>query len=164
MLCENCGKNTATTHIKKVINGVSTQKYLCGSCAAKLGFTNLGGGSIAGMLSSFLGDMLTENTGLNTKRCKGCGTGFSEIIESGKVGCAECYNEFYNDLLPYIKRVHGSVKHIGKVPNSAPLAAAEPNRIALLKQHLNDLVAREEFEAAAKVRDEIKELEAKEMQ
>ena len=38
MLCQNCGKHEATTHIKSVVNGEYTQLHLCSTCAGKLGY------------------------------------------------------------------------------------------------------------------------------
>lgn len=161
MLCENCGKNTATTHIKKIINGVATSRHLCNECAAEYGISGFGGGGIANMLSSMFGDVLTDNQSLRAKTCKKCGATFREIVNSGRVGCEECYTEFYSELLPYIKRVHGSTKHVGKVPNNAPLAVVPNDELPELRRQLHELVLKEEFEQAATVRDRIKELEKK---
>ncbi len=159
MLCENCGKNTATAYIKRIINGVATQKHLCSDCAAKYGFSGFAGGGIANMLSSMFGDIVNENQQLRAKTCNGCGMTFRDIVNSGKVGCPDCYKEFYNDLLPYLKRVHGSTKHIGKVPNNAPLAVVHDDKLTELRKTLHELVLKEEFEKAAIIRDEIKEIE-----
>lgn len=161
MLCENCGKNTATTHIKKIINGVATSRHLCEKCASEYGISGLAGGGIANMLSSMFGDIINENTTLRAKQCGRCGSTFREIVNSGKVGCEGCYTEFLDDLLPYIKRVHGSDKHIGKVPNNAPLAIVSDDELTELRRELHELVLKEEFEKAATVRDRIKELEKK---
>ena len=38
MLCQNCGKNEATTHIKQVINGDTAERHLCSECAEHLGY------------------------------------------------------------------------------------------------------------------------------
>ena len=38
MLCQNCGKNEATTHIKQVINGDTAERHLCSDCAEHLGY------------------------------------------------------------------------------------------------------------------------------
>lgn len=159
MLCENCGKFAATTHIKQTINGASTTKHLCSSCAKQYGFGSFHSNSIANMLSSMFGDIVNENQHLREKTCENCGNTFSEIVHSGKVGCSECYKTFYDELLPYIKRVHGGTKHIGKVPNNAPLAVVSDDRLTLLRKTLHELVLKEEFEQAAVVRDEIKKLE-----
>ncbi len=159
MLCENCGKYTATTHIKKIVNGVATTKHLCSLCANNysLGFQS---NSIANLLSSMFSDIINENRHLREKTCDKCGSTFSEIVNTGKVGCPECYTVFYNDLLPYLKRVHSSAEHIGKVPNNAPLAVVTEDRITTLRKTLHELVLKEEFEKAATIRDEIKKLES----
>ena len=125
MLCDKCGKNNATTHIKQIINGVVTERNLCSSCAAEEGYSKFPHGGLADMLASMFGDISGLGIESNETRCPVCGSRFSDIAETGKAGCAECYKTFYSELLPYLKRVHGSVKHIGKVPNSAPLAAVK---------------------------------------
>ncbi len=163
MLCDKCGKNNATTHIKQIINGVVTERSLCTSCAAKEGYGKFSQGSLADMLSSMFGDIGAITPGEQTVRCPVCGASFADIAESGKVGCAECYRTFYSELLPYLKRVHGTVKHTGKIPNSAPLAVKpQEETVDTLRMELNRLVSEERFEEAAVVRDKIKKLEEKE--
>lgn len=162
MLCDNCEKNIATTHIKTVVNGVLTEMDLCDNCASSLGYGKIGGDSLADMLISMFSDISPTRLERNTLRCKICNSSFSDIAKSGKAGCAECYRTFYGDLLPYLKRVHGSVKHTGKVPNSAPLVTVPQNdTVDTLRMELNRLVSEEKFEEAAKVRDKIKKLEGK---
>ncbi len=158
MLCEKCNKRQATTHIKSVVNGVKKEYNLCAECAAAEGF---GANSLTGMLASMFGDISKYNTISDGKKCSVCGASFSDIAHSGKVGCSECYNTFYDELLPYLKRVHGSLNHVGKVPNSAPLVVT-PKKTSIddLRKELARLVAEENYEQAAVVRDRIKEMEA----
>ncbi len=159
MLCEKCGKFNATTHIRRVVNGVVTEQNLCGYCAAEQGIGDMGSNSLAQMLASMLG----SGTMLGSKsqtHCDCCGSTFSDVAESGKVGCPECYKTFYNELLPYLKRVHGSTKHIGKIPNHAPLTIRpQVDTVESLRLQLNQLVREENYEQAAIVRDKIRELE-----
>ena len=160
MLCEKCGKNHATTHIRSIVNGVVTEKNLCGYCAATEGYTSLSHNSLGDMLASMFGDVLTSGSKSATLRCPCCGAAFSDIAESGKVGCSECYKTFYDQLLPYLKRVHGSTKHAGRIPNRAPLVVRPKSEtVEDLRMQLNDLVRQEKFEDAAVVRDKIKKLE-----
>ncbi len=160
MLCEKCGKNHATTHIKTIVNGVVKEKNLCGYCAANEGYNSLSHNSLTEMLSSVFGDALSAGAEKATTRCNCCGASFSDIAETGKVGCSECYKTFYSELLPYLKRVHGSTKHAGKVPNRAPLIVKpKEDTVEALRLKLNDLVRREMFEEAAVIRDKIKKLE-----
>lgn len=160
MLCEKCGKNTATTHIRSVVNGVSKEWHLCAGCAAEEG-VGAADNSLSGMLASMFGDVLAMNPSSGQIRCKCCGSTFSDIADKGKAGCPECYKTFYNEFLPYIKRVHGSSKHIGKTPagiTEAPVQKAET--VEELKAKLSKLVNEEKFEEAAKIRDRIREMEA----
>ncbi len=159
MLCEKCGKNNATTHIRTVVNGVVTEKNLCGYCAAEEGYNGLSHKGLAQMLAS----MFDDSSALfadNSVRCSCCNSTFSDIASKGKVGCPECYNTFYNELLPYLKRVHGGTRHSGKIPNRAPLIVKnQEDTIGELRMHLNELVKSEKFEEAAIIRDKIKKLE-----
>ncbi len=159
MLCEKCGKNHATTHIKTVVNGVVKEYNLCAYCAAKQGYTT---NSLAGMLASMFGEISNGELSKHQTKCSVCGAAFSDIAKTGKVGCSECYTVFYNELLPYLKRVHGSTEHAGKVPNSAPLnAKPQTQTVEDLRNELSRLVAEEKYEQAAVIRDKIKEMEEK---
>ena len=159
MICEKCGINHATTHIKTVVNGVVREYNLCEKCALAYGYT---GNSLTSVLASMFGDITTREAFEETKRCSVCGASFSDIAKNGKVGCSECYTVFYDQLLPYLKRVHGSTKHAGKIPNSAPLMVKpQTETVEEMRNELSRLVAEENYEQAAVVRDKIKELEAK---
>lgn len=163
MLCEKCGKNLATTHIRTVVNGVVREQNLCGYCAADEGYVGLSHNSFAGMLASMLGEVTNSHIKSTEKRCAVCGAQFSDIAKSGKMGCAQCYKTFNSELLPYLKRIHGSIKHSGKIPNRAPLIVKpKEDSIESLRALLNSLVSEEKYEQAAVVRDKIKKLEGKE--
>ena len=162
MICEKCGKNNATTNIKTIINGVLCEKNLCSECAVSEGYGNIGKNSLTQLLASMFGDALSIDNNSKTKRCPCCNSSFSDIAEKGLAGCAKCYETFYEEILPYLKRVHGSTKHTGKIPNRAPLAVTQTEDIlGSLRMELNRLVNEENFEQAAIIRDKIRELEDK---
>ena len=159
MLCEKCGKNTATTHIRSVINGVVSEKNLCAVCAAEEGYNKIGQNSLMDMLSSMFSDKLMTEKSLGEERCDCCGATFSQIASSGKVGCSKCYEKFRNQLIPYLKRVHGSVNHIGKKLSNEQLIVTPTDKVSDLRKKLAELVKNEKYEEAAVVRDEIKKYE-----
>lgn len=162
MKCEKCGKNTATTHIHSVVNGVVRDYNLCSACASQSGYSGSAHNSIAGMLASMFGEFMSEGISKNSPCCPVCGATFSDIAKTGKVGCSECYKTFSNELMPYLKRVHGSTKHVGVVPNKAPIMVVQNEETPdSLRMQLNRLVAEEKYEEAAVIRDKIKELEGK---
>ena len=160
MLCEKCGKNIATTHIHSIINGVKTEKHLCAECAAKESGGSFSDLSLNGMLASMFGDVMSINSASSRVRCSCCGSTFSDIANTGKAGCPQCYKTFYNEFLPYIKRVHGAVKHIGKAVNNISNGTDKQDTVLELKKQLAELVRQEKFEEAASLRDRIREMEA----
>lgn len=160
MLCEKCGKATATTHIRTVVNGVVREANLCSQCAKESGYAEFSHNSLGDMLASMFGDVTSGISAHDHKRCEVCGATFSDIAKSGKAGCAQCYTTFYSELLPYLKRVHGSTHHVGTVPNKAPLMAMpKEETLDSLRLELNRLVSEEMYEQAAVVRDKIRKLE-----
>ena len=157
MMCDKCKKNPATTHIKTVTNGVVNETNLCSYCAAEQGYNNFGKISLTNMLASMFGDGIGKLDSVTT-RCNCCGAAFSDIVESGRLGCSECYNVFKEHLMPSLIRLHGKASHIG----NRPAGVNEENnqqKINDLKENLKLAVKNEEFETAAKIRDQIKELE-----
>ncbi len=162
MLCDKCKKNVATTHIKTVINGQVTNTHLCGECAMYEGISSYKPTNIADMLLSVFDDeKFIDTQKKNIKKCSLCGTTFQEIANNGKVGCGECYKTFFEELLPYIKRIHGSTKHIATDNLNAHFENKNDD-INKLKEKLKILIKEERFEEAAEIRDKIKESERKE--
>ena len=165
MLCQNCGKNEATTHIKQIINGDMAESHLCSDCASHLGYSDVFSGfglNLSELFGGFLGDMMPAIPAGKTQRCEKCGSSFDEIVRSGKVGCADCYRTFYDKLLPSIQRIHGKIKHSGKTSTASPAeekVESPLEKIEKLKAAMNEAVAKQDFESAAKIRDEIKALE-----
>lgn len=161
MLCEKCGVNNATTHIRKIVGGVIYEKHLCSSCAASEGYTGANNNDFSKMLSSMFGGVTEPNIKSNTVRCNCCGLSFSDIVKNGKCGCAECYDVFYQQLLPYIKKSqYGRIAHNGKVPKAQmPSPKTKQEEISELKSLLAELVKAEKYEDAAEIRDRIRLLE-----
>lgn len=166
MICQSCNKNKATTHIKTIIDGNLKEYMLCSECAEKLGYSNpldLFDFSFGNFLSSVFGNSTATGGALqsgNVLRCKQCGSSIDEISKNGKVGCANCYETFKSDLLPLIERIHGNTTHVGKIPSSAGEHVKIKNNIKNLKQELKEAINKQEFERAAVLRDEIKNLES----
>lgn len=164
MLCQNCGKNEATTHIKQIINGDMAESHLCSNCASHLGYSDVFSGfglNLSEIFGSLLGDMVPTLAAGKGHRCEKCGAAFDDIVREGKVGCAECYRTFYDKLLPSIQRIHGKIKHSGKSSSASPekvKVETTEEKIEKLQLQMNDAVVKQDFELAAKIRDEIKAL------
>ncbi len=158
MLCENCKVNNATTHIKKTVNGVTNEYFLCPECAAKLGFNNFNFFKLDNFWNDFLGEPVIKSL----KRCETCNSSFEDIVNNGKMGCADCYSIFKDEILPTIKKIHGKTIHTGATPSYTIEEEKEDNKIEALENKLQEAIKNEEFEKAAEIRDELKELRKKE--
>ena len=63
-------------------------------------------------------------------------------------------------LHPLIEKAHnGNTNHRGKIPSSTPADAKERMELMNLKQQLDVAVRNEDYELAAKLRDQIAESE-----
>jgi len=81
------------------------------------------------------------------------------VRRTGRAGCAECYKTFAYLFDPYIARIHGEVNHAGAIPASANEEITRRKRIRELREKLKEAVEKEEYEAAATMRDELRSLE-----
>ncbi len=166
MLCQHCKMNEANTHIKSVVNGKYEEYMLCSECAKKMGYTNIFSemqSDFPSILGSFFSNALPERS--ETTRCKKCGSTYHDIAKSGKVGCADCYTLFINELMPTISRIHGNTTHCGKVPaiesKIVKVSESQDNsaEIEKLREELKLAVDKQDFETAAQLRDKIREME-----
>lgn len=169
MICEKCGKNIATTHIETYVNGKQSSMDLCSACAAEVNAASPFQIGLGGLLGSIFGDTLAAaHTGVPSgAKCGFCGSTFEEIARTGRVGCANCYTAFYDRLMPTLSKLHGNTAHAGKIPGSAKIdvasEAAKPsaNEEETLRAALDEAVAAENFEEAARLRDRINALKGK---
>jgi protein arginine kinase activator len=168
MKCHICGEREATVHYIEIIEGKKTSQWLCHECADREGITPSDTASLAhGGLESFLGEMLKFGPAERERArpatgpaCPACGYEYRRLQESGMLGCPDCYRAFHPQLLPMLRRFHGDTTYLGKLPRSHGVQAAARREIAQLKGLLEQAVAMESYEEAARLRDEIRGREA----
>lgn len=168
MKCHICGEREATVHYIEIIEGKKTSQWLCHECADREGITPSDAVSLAhGGLESFLGEMLKFGPAERERArpasgpvCPSCGYEYRRLQESGMLGCPDCYRAFHPQLLPMLRRFHGDTTYLGKLPRSHGVQAAARREIAQLKGLLEQAVAMESYEEAARLRDEIRAREA----
>lgn len=167
MKCQKCKIKNATTQVKRIINGEYEEYMLCADCAHEMGFDNVFDSAMpdmfGGLIKSIFGTALPARS--QATRCPSCSSTFGDITNTGKVGCAKCYEVFFSELLPSIRRIHGNTAHCGKSPESPAIAeksAEEKNEtvtVEALKAELEKAIKEQNFEYAAELRDRIKEME-----
>ena len=94
---------------------------------------------------------------------------YSAFERTGRLGCAQCYHDFAEQLRPVLQRIHGNIQHEGRKPAhwentpEQPVLSPTEHKREELRQKLEEAVADENFEDAAKYRDELRALEAQEV-
>lgn len=166
MLCEKCHERPATVHYTQIVNGHQTKMHLCEVCAGQGqagGFGFMPQINLHNILASFLSQAPPAHPFATAARqrtsCPTCGTTENSFAQKGLLGCGDCYRHFGDRLEPLMRRVHGSSNHAGKVPERTGGQAKLARKIKDMKEQMQQAVAREEFERAAQLRDEIRQLE-----
>lgn len=166
MLCDICTKNPATVHLTEIIDGAMNELHLCEECARKKSAqmeSQFGLSDLLAGISDFGKLNPKETETLGAVKCPSCGVSFADFKKVGRLGCSQCYVSFKKYLGPLLKRIHGSNQHIGKSPFKLPKAAEKKADLRYLRDRLQRAIEDEAFEEAAKLRDQIKELEKKQL-
>jgi len=160
MVCQSCKERKATVHLTEIINNKEKRElHLCEQCAQQHGTSGM---EIMGLISSAFGPS-AKTAGEQTAdaRCASCGLAYADFRSRGRLGCPTCYEVFRPQLESLLEKIHGHDKHVGKTPAGA--SAADRSRektLVSLRRRLNAAVKGEDYELAAKLRDELKRAEA----
>jgi len=163
MFCEICNKNPAKIHITQVKDNQKHTIHICHSCAHEKGLAGPGINttmSVEQLLSGFEQSQEEMAAAAGTHQtCPSCGLSYGAFKESGRLGCAMCYDTFSEHLQPLLQKVQKDVKHVGKAPHSGDSRLVKRQSITDLRNQLKEAVSHENFELAAKLRDQIYEME-----
>ncbi|NLD05092.1 MAG: hypothetical protein GX672_04210 [Synergistaceae bacterium] len=154
MLCERCGVNKAEVHLMRIVNGKRVVDYLCRQCAkevipfdeaAKMMKMTL---SLEGILD--LQEALKE-------LILPAMTGMSDDADI-ELTCPHC-----GEALSWSMLASAEKKYAEKVPcaESVSVPAVKRDKLSLLKDEMTAAVKTENYELAAQIRDQIKNLEDK---
>jgi protein arginine kinase activator len=156
--CDKCDK-PATVYLTEILEGQKIQKHLCEECAASEGITVKTNVPISQLLEEFV---LQSSGGpaLAELKCDVCGMTFKEFRQQGLLGCPHDYEVFSRPLENLLQRAHeGAVQHVGKTPGKAGSDVERQTSILRLRGELREAVTAEDYERAASLRDQIKQLE-----
>jgi protein arginine kinase activator len=157
--CRRCAK-PATLHITEIRDGQAGVIHLCETCAREyLENSPDGETAPAGMdLATKLEELMAESEE-SPSSCPNCGISFNEFRESGRFGCPHDYTEFLTELLPLLENIHEDTRHIGKKPRSTVVGTQEQAQLIHLRTEQREAIEAEDYETAARLRDEIVALE-----
>lgn len=183
-LCEKCAREQGLS----IAGAGPSVETLLESVISVVGPTSKQTGSGGDEESGKNEKSLSRGT-LSPAACNACGRTFAQFRSTGVLGCPQCYAVFENQLGPLLSRAHeGGTHHVGKSPKSmsgnaqdvksnaearegssaaASLSArvqaeAEETerRLGRLRASLKEAVANEQYEKAAKIRDELHRLQS----
>jgi protein arginine kinase activator len=152
--------------LTEISNGVRKEMHLCETCAIQQGIASKNQISINELLSGLLAVQPSDEELFGPSEqsvsCPNCGFTLEQFRKEAVLGCPYDYEVFEKLLQPLIAKTHdGKTIHCGKIPSRMPKDAKRQIELSVLRQQLQDAVKNEDYELAARLRDEISQLEKK---
>ncbi|MGC9315269.1 MAG: UvrB/UvrC motif-containing protein [bacterium] len=143
-VCQACKENEINLRCVIVINGVSEEQFLCQECARKAGIEE------QNKMTRKTAKEFVYSGKKKFPTCSACKRSYNQFLKTGMLGCPECYKTFETYLRDILKGIHSVSYHKGRGPGNE-----RTMDIAQLKWKLSEAVREEDFELAARIRDEI---------
>ena len=152
--CELCEKNSASVHYTEIADAAVSKLFICRDCAESRGLLEAAAPSLEDLMSSISKPKRRAATP-HVHPCAKCGLEFADFQAKGRLGCPDCYAAFEAQLKPLLRQIHADWRHTGKEPQASPTGGAARARVEVLQKQLNAAIQAENYERAARLRDEI---------
>lgn len=159
MLCDECHEREAEVLVTEVNpKGELKEKHICKECAAKKGYELTQQKPLVEVFADFLKESEADEESL---RCSSCGMSWAEFRRKGRFGCEHCYTEFGPKVEQLLSRIHGTSRHTGKHSTVKPESSLvfREMEVKRIRKELTRAVEEEDYEKAARLRDEMKKYE-----
>ncbi len=153
MICQVCGQRPAAFEIDVVRGGKKEKVFACAACAENA-LSEAEAGAFSGGTQKTPSELAKR--GGEDLRCAACGTYLSEVLQTGRCGCPECYRTFREFLLPLLGNAK-DVRHRGRVPESAKKAAYFA-RVEALAKEMDEAFRRGDNDRVKALTEEIRAL------
>ncbi len=163
MECNICGKH-AKVHLTQLVGGQIKKIALCEDCAKEKGVTDPTGFALAEMLlGKTPGKVVPTAPAVagSGRRCPSCGFTLEDLRRIRRFGCADCYATFRDEVNQMLRGMHKGFKHCGKVPAGLMELHERTQRLEELRGKLDQAITAENYEEAAGLRDEIRQIEVR---
>lgn len=158
MICDVCKTNEATVFLTQIVDGKMQKVNLCEACSKEKGVTDPTGFALADLLLGMGAAQEIERSG-SIQRCSVCGFSQADFKKTGRLGCPHCYETFSEGLGSLLKAMHKGTTHLGKIPARLMQTLLLERELQDLQKNLQKAVETEDYESAAQIRDQIKQLE-----
>jgi protein arginine kinase activator len=159
MICDLCKTADAKVFLTEIVEGKMKKVNLCDSCSKAKGVDDPTGFALADLLLGFGAAQEIERGSGASQRCPGCGFSQADFKKTGRLGCAQCYETFGEGLNSLLKAMHKGTHHTGKVPARIVRQLERDTTLKTLQRDLQKAVADENYESAAQIRDQLRQLE-----
>ena len=163
MLCQRCHKNPATARYVEVVDGQVVQQHICPDCLSQYQEDNSADFSLTASKPTVRTSGTREST-IRTARksrraCPACGRLLEQILETAVVGCPACYEHFGREVESLLEGLHRVLRHQGKAQRVDDVRAKLHGDLQTKRILLRSVLRVEDYEQAARLRDEIRRLE-----
>lgn len=162
--CQFCGEPSAV-HLTDIVNKKKREMHLCADCARRQNLIPDAPSpqlNLPAILQLMMAQFAPAPASPDADEpdpasltCPTCGLKYAGFRADGRLGCPEDYEVFYPVLVPILERIHRGLQHCGKVPR-AVRRRRDLEAVDELKNQLNEAVAAEDYEEAARLRDRIR--------
>ena len=161
MLCGLCNEREATVHLTQIAGEKMQKVDLCEQCAKEKGVNDPDSLGLADMLLGLGASQEMEDASGDTNlTCPVCKFTQEDFKKTGRLGCPDCYETFSDGLESLLKSMHKGTQHTGKAPGSLKQTTGIRKQLSKLEKELDEMIADEQFEQAAVIRDDIKQLKS----
>lgn len=159
MQCDVCQQKEATVFLTQIVGGKMQKVNLCESCSKEKGVNDPTGFALTDLLMG-MGVAPEAEREPTVERCPVCGFTQADLKKTGRLGCSACYDVFSEEIEGMLRNMHKGLEHIGKAPAMFQRTRQIDQKIKSLKTSLDQAVADEQYEKAADLRDQIRQIEA----
>jgi protein arginine kinase activator len=162
MLCQKCHKNLATVRYAEVVDGQVTDQHLCAECLAKYQQNAATGFELSTLTPGVhraSAETVVRESAKAQKVCPSCGMPLNTIIEKARVGCPACFSHFGGQIESTLEGLHRGLQHLGKSGRMDDARARLRADLQTKRALLRSVLRAENYEEAARLRDEIQSLE-----
>jgi len=160
--CESCGENPATIRCIEVVGGEKRSRMFCEACLAEKGVV-IDPGAIKKAATQFIEELTEQELSGDQprpgSRCLGCGLTWAEFKNFNRLGCAACYQTFETEVEGMLDRIHGGIRHAGRVPEEASGRLEQRRKHTEIRTELDDAIRAEDYERAARLRDALQTID-----
>jgi protein arginine kinase activator len=169
MICELCQKQAANVHVTEITHAPKAavvQRHMCEACARSLELPSVpvviakSAPEIPPEVLKWLRQSAQRARADGSLVCPQCGMSLAEFRSKGRFGCAKDYEVFRAHVEPLLLRVHNARAHRGRLPGMDESSLRRQRSISDLRTKLEAAIREEAYESAARLRDQIQQLEA----